>query len=287
METVRKSFVAGQFYPGSERACIEDIRKYAKAPESIKGRGSIRAGIVPHAGWMFSGPTAGKVFAAIADDNTPSTFIVFGAVHRYMGGTPVMMAEGEWETPLGGIEIDTDVAGKILDNIDTGIVAGMDAHEGEHSIEVQAPFIRRLFPEAKIVPVLVPPAGEAAALGDSIGGLFADRDEIVAIGSTDLTHYGPEYGFAPKGTGEDALAWVKEVNDRRIIDLMTAMKAEDIVPEAARHHNSCGAGAIAAAVSFARACGKDSGMLVEYTTSHDVLPRGKPTMFVGYAGVVF
>ena len=76
-------------------------------------------------------------------------------------------------------------------------------------------------------------------------------------------------------------------NDRRLLDLVTAMRAADIVPEAQAHHNACGAGAIAAAIAFAQEMGAQEGLLLHYTTSHDVLPTGRPSDLVGYGAVVF
>jgi len=112
------------------------------------------------------------------------------------------------------------------------------------------------------------------------------RPSAVVVASSDLTHYGERYGMAPAGTGPAAETWMK-ANDRRIIDLATAMKAEAIVPEAESHHNACGSGAMAAAVACAKALGRKNGVLVEYTTSHDVMPEGEFDMAVGYAGIVF
>jgi MEMO1 family protein len=285
MSRKRCNSVSGQFYPVSAQACISEIESYA-TPPTIEYIGKPKAGIVPHAGWVFSGATAGKVFAFFKKYSSPDTFVLFGAVHRFPGSSPVVMAEGLWETPLGDVEINSSLASEILDSFE-GCEAGAAPHNAEHSIEVQIPFIKHLFPGAKIVPILVPPTDESAQLGDAIGRLAAYRDGVVAIGSTDLTHYGFEYGFAPKGAGEEALKWARDVNDKKIIDMALGMEAEEVVPEARAHHNACGAGAIAAAVATARAAGKQEGILLEYTTSHNVMPRGKPSMFVGYAGIIF
>lgn len=285
MSYKRYSSVSGQFYPASARDCAKDIEKYSSLKD-IAYEGTPKAGIVPHAGWMFSGATAGKVFAFFKKHASPETFVLYGAVHRFPGGSPVVMPEGLWETPLGDVEVDSALAAEILKSFPEA-EAGTTPHNGEHSIEVQVPFIKHLFPQAKIVPILVPPSGEAAAFGDAVGKLIAGRDGVAAIGSTDLTHYGSEYGYAPKGAGEEALEWVRGVNDRKIIDLATGMEAEKVVAEARAHHNACGAGAVAAATATARAAGRKKGILLEYTTSHDVMPRGRPSMFVGYAGIVF
>ncbi|MFW6139089.1 MAG: AmmeMemoRadiSam system protein B, partial [Spirochaetota bacterium] len=104
------------------------------------------------------------------------------------------------------------------------------------------------------------------------------------IGSTDLTHYGPNYGFSPRGIGGDSLTWMKEVNDKRVIDLFLALDPEGVMKEASVSKNACCPGAAAAAISAVKEMGVEKGSLVEYATSYDVHPD---TSFVGYAGVVY
>jgi hypothetical protein len=133
--------------------------------------------------------------------------------------------------------------------------------------------------------VAVPPIAEAEEVGRRLAQV-AQRlgRRAVAIGSSDLTHYGPRHGIAPAGVGEPALAWI-ERNDRRLLDLVVQMRAQDVLAEAARHHNACGAGAIAAAIGFAAALGATQGHLLHYTTSHAVRPVGQATDMVGYGAV--
>ena len=104
------------------------------------------------------------------------------------------------------------------------------------------------------------------------------------IGSTDLTHYGEAYGFAPRGGGEDAVAWVKEENDRRVIDAFLRMEGERALDLGRSERSACSAGGAAAAIAFAAASDVRKGALVRYTTSWDVAPA---TSFVGYAGILF
>ena len=287
MGQLRKCCVRGRFYPYSAEECREQIESFTNSSGAGNFEGIPRAGIVPHAGWAFSGSTAGRVFASLRKKSEPDTFVLFGAVHRHLGDDPVVMTQGEWETPLGNIRIDEAAADLIVKEMGDGVRTGSGPHEMEHSLEVQVPFIRLLFPSAKIVPVLVPPYENSIRIGAAVGRIASENPGIFVLGSTDLTHYGPEYGFSPKGTGETALKWVKEVNDKRIIDFMCEMRTGKILSEAREHHNACGAGAAAAAAAAAAEIGSGGGILLEYTTSHDVMPRGAPSMFVGYAGIIF
>jgi hypothetical protein len=246
------------------------------------------AGLVPHAGWIFSGAVAARVFAAIHARGSPETFFLLSAMHRWGPSRAAVYARGRWATPLGEIEVDAELAADVLKAGDALLVDSPEAHAGEHSAEVQVPFIQYLFPQARIVPVLIPPDENATRAGEVIGQVLrAAQKPVAVVGTTDLTHYGRTYyGFAPAGTGERALEWAR-TNDRRVIDLILALRAEDIVSETAAHHNACGGGAVAATVAAGRTLGAEQGYLLEYTTSHHVMPHGPATDFVGYAAIVF
>jgi MEMO1 family protein len=248
----------------------------------------IVAGLVPHAGWTYSGAVAAKVFAAIAAQGTPETFVLLSATHRWSASRPAVYARGSWDTPLGEVEVDEELATALLEADDGLFTDSPGAHSGEHSAEVQVPFIQHLFLEAKILPVLLPPDASAAHAGEVIGQVVsAAQKSFAVVGTTDLTHYGKTYyGFAPAGTGESALEWTR-ANDERVINLILDMRAEEIVAEADAHRNACGGGAIAGTVAAARVLGAEKGHLLEYTTSYHVMPRGTATDFVGYTAIVF
>ena len=247
----RKPIVAGQFYPGQHYACVDQINECLDAgtlSESLPE--TIVAGIVPHAGWTFSGSLAALVFSAIRQQHEKvHTFVLFGAAHSYFGRTPALCDRGVWETPLGVAAIDEELADAVLNK--GTVVSDANAHMGEHSIEVQVPFIQYLFAGAKILPILVPPTEKAIALGTGVGEIIAqDEDKkIICLGSTDLTHYGPRYGFTPQGTGEKALVWAKDVNDKKFIDAALKLDVGSLLTMAAENGNACGPGAAAATVA--------------------------------------
>lgn len=285
---VRRPVVAGQFYPAERARCVRMIEECLpdRLPDGLPER--IVAGVVPHAGWVYSGPTAARVFAAIRSRSTPATFVLFSAMHRMGSVRPAVYASGAWVTPLGEVAVDEELAQVVLDEGGGALVNAPEAHAGEHSAEVQVPFIQHLFPQARILPILVPPDEGAVEAGEAVGRAIGIAEgEVAVIGTTDLTHYGAMYyGFAPAGTGERALEWVR-ANDERVIRLMLQMRAEEVIPETIAHHNACGGGAVAATVAAARVLGAKEGILLEYTTSHHVMPHGPATDFVGYAAVVF
>jgi len=289
---MRKPIVANQFYPGKAADCEAEIKEYlaegalpAGLPEKIA------AGIVPHAGWTFSGQLAALVFAAIKKQNARvDTFCIFGAAHSYYGPKPAVYDSGLWQTPLGEIAIDAELAQKVLKA--GPAVTDTNAHRGEHSIEVQIPFIQYMFPKAEILPIITPPADEAVELGQTVGQIISETKDkqIVCIGSTDLTHYGPHYGFEPMGQGNAAFKWASEVNDRQFIEMALKLEPKKMLDIAAKNYNACGPGAAAAAVAAAKKLGKTKGVLLAQTNSNKITTAkfGSPSAdSVGYAAIVF
>ena len=292
MIATRKPSVAGQFYAGGRDECLRDSRQFLaeRAIGSVLPD-KIVAGIVPHAGWVFSGDVAGQVFSAIKQANGQvDTVVIFGAAHRYLGSLAAVYDTGGWKSPLGDIAVDEQLAGEISS---LGVACSdIAAHNGEHSIEVQIPFIQILFEGAGIVPILVPAVSTAVELGRQVGGIISSVGDkrVVCIASTDLTHYGPGYGFCPAGVGSDGVRWAKETNDKSFIELALEMKAEELLKDAGEKYNACGAGAAAAAVTAAKELGAGKGVLLSHTSSNEVMVRKfnqSSQESVGYAGIVF
>jgi AmmeMemoRadiSam system protein B len=288
----RKPAAANRFYPESVSGCLEEVKECLSAvPTGKKLPDRIVGGIVPHAGWLFSGDLAGMVFSAIKTINGKvDTFIIFGAAHRYLGRKAVVYDKGSWQTPLGQIDIDEELAEIIAK--ESNVVSDPDAHRTEHSIEVQVPFIQHLFPEAKIVPIIVPSAEFDLELGSDIAKIISETKdkEIVCIASTDLTHYGPGYGFTPAGIGPAGIDWAKETNDKEFIDLALKMKPHELLETAVENGSACGPGATAALVATAGELGRTEGVLLGHTHSNEVMKRklGRSSEdSVGYAAIVY
>jgi len=290
MET-REPVVAGQFYPGRRQACLAEIEASLAArslPEKLPD--PIVAGIVPHAGWTFSGDLAALVFAAIRHGGQAvETFVIFGTAHGYFGPRPAVDASTSWRTPLGTATVAAERREALL--AEELVLNDSAAHRREHSIEVQVPFMQHLFPEARILPIIVPPDPGAAAFGQRLAEVLGKQDgRIVYIGSTDLTHYGPRYGFTPQGAGAEALRWAHEVNDQAFIDAALHLDAQHLLSEGIERQNACGPGAAAAALAAARQRGATEGLLLARTNSNEVMQSRMGTTSsdsVGYAAMVF
>ncbi len=287
----REPVVAGTFYPGDREACLAEVRACIEAeplPEAVPE--SIVAAIVPHAGWTFSGSVAALAFRAIEQrGRAVETFVICGTAHSYFGSEPADDESDEWACPLGNVAVDRTLREALVRR---GVVAlDRAAHRGEHSIEVQIPFIVHLFPGAKILPLTVPPTHGALALGEALADVAAEADRPIAfIGSTDLTHYGPRYGFTPMGAGSAGLHWASEVNDQAFIDLALDLDSERLLAGAIENGNACGPGAAAAVIEAARRFGAERGYLLAHTHSNEVMLRKMGSASrdsVGYAALAF
>lgn len=291
---VRQPFRAGSFYEASPAVCrTEAMEMLGSAappgdlPEKLYG------GIVPHAGWVYSGRLAAVTFKALAMSAKPPTVVLLGADHCGTARAGEVFGRGAWASPLGEVDIDEPLTEAILAESDL-LTANPAAHTQEHSLEVQVPFIQTLWPGASIVPILVAPSAQAVAIGEAVGraaGKMAAQQDwpIVIVGSTDLTHHGGHFP-SPGGKGRAGVDWTV-ANDRRMIDLMEQMSAEAIVAESAARQNACGAGAIAATIAACRAMGATTGRCLEYDNSYEITHRLYPSQAddttVGYASVVF
>jgi hypothetical protein len=234
---------------------------------------------------MFSGTVAAQTLQAIAlHDPAPELLLLFGT-HMGPRSAPHISRAESFETPLGPLEAARDLAAELATELGLRDDPA-DSRWGndDNTIEVQLPLIKHLLPNVKLV-AIGPPASEEAI---EIGRVATRRAQqlgvpLAVIGSTDLTHYGPNYGFTPKGIGEEAVRWVKETNDARLIERVLDLDAEGVIAEAREHHNACVPGAVAAAITGAKELGADHATLIRYLTSYDVHPGSS---FVGYASVV-
>ncbi|MDI6687129.1 MAG: AmmeMemoRadiSam system protein B [Desulfobacterales bacterium] len=280
----RKAILAGSWYPNSAKACEIEIKRFLK---EIKIKDSLKenaiGGIVPHAGWYFSGSISCNVINCLKDKEHTDVIIIFG-MHLHPESSNYIMKEGSWETPFGEIQIENKLAeklsGRFAFNIET-----TEHFVHDNTIELQLPFIKYFFGDAKIVPIGVPPADDSFEIGEAAAEIASKLGlKAKVIGSTDLTHYGINYGFVSKGTGPASVDWVRKENDRRIIDIMLTMDSSAVIKEAISHQNACCSGAAATAIAAAKKLGAKHAESIAYATSYDKSP-GKS--FVGYTGIVF
>jgi MEMO1 family protein len=287
MPLVRPPFAVG-FYPGDPRLYGQQLDHLCDVAPIDDLPASPLGGLVPHAGWVYSGATAAHLWAALARAEAPPEVIVLlGAVHVRGVRRATVYAGDAWKTPEGTVSVDRALADAIVTAGDELVGSGTAEHDGEHSIEVQVPFVERLLPDVPIVPIAVPADGRAVQLGARIAAAVkADSRRVAIVASSDLTHYGARYGFAPAGGGEAGLAWSRD-NDDRLVARALDFDAAGVLEEAAVRHSACGAGALAACITALRQLGGRDARLLHQTTSYDVRPVGPPDLTVGYASILF
>ena len=292
--TVRPPAVAGRFYPAEARACRALATSYLENAPGVAGAGKQWiGGIVPHAGWICSGAIAGRTIAALAasgKDRKVDVVVVFGAVHS---ATPLDYAaldsHARWDVPGGESELPEELERKLTETSATCFRVDDRFHRREHAVEVELPLIQVAWPGASVLPIEVPAISRAMEIGVETAKTLQNAGlSPVFLASSDLTHYGPGYDFTPAGVGLAALQWAKE-NDRRLLDRVTRLSAEEVVSETRSHLNACGGGAIAAMLTASRLYGATHAEVLQHTNSYEVLREISdhgPENAVGYAAVV-
>lgn len=283
---VRKASFAGSWYPADPSGCEAMIREFIESDRFVSATDTEAvAGIVPHAGWFFSGDLACSVIAALRgekDAPQPDVVVVFG-MHLPLESGPYIMPEGAWQTPFGDLEVADELCRPLLEEFSFKIESSA-GFTPDNTIELQLPLISYFFDNPRIVAIGVPPSQTALKIGERVADLAAGLGlSVKIIGSTDLTHYGRNYGFMPAGQGKAAFEWARAENDHRVIEKMLAMDAEGVMAEGLSNHNACCPGAAAAAIVAAGRAGARQAVFSGYSSSYEKSPGDS---FVGYAGVV-
>lgn len=273
---IRSRSLEGGWYPAEADQIRAAVTEWEKTLEEGPGQ-SAGAGVAPHAGWYFSGRLAWDTLRRARSDT--QTVIVAGG-HRPPGSPPLAAWEEAFRTPLGLIPSDLELAEAL------GAYLGLESDIWmDNTVEVLLPLVRLRFPEAGVLWLRVPNDDSAEKMGAAVSRAVSDLGrKVFFLASTDLTHYGPSYGFCPRGRGSEALEWVRNVNDAGILSAILSLDAQDVIRRGNEDRAACSAGAAAAAIGFARAAGFTNPRLCGYYTSHDVHPADS---FVGYCSVVF
>ncbi|MBI4820561.1 MAG: AmmeMemoRadiSam system protein B [Deltaproteobacteria bacterium] len=286
MSHLRPAELAGRWYPASAAGCSAFFESVPDRPvEGVPDRPI--AAIVPHAGWVYSGAIAYETLRRLQRAHPDAALVVVFGGHLSARDAPRLLVEGDFDTPLGAVPVAADLAQDIAMAIECDLEAP-DEFADDNAVEVLMPMIRNLWPKAQALLIGIPPTPDAPKIGAEVRMLAHKyARDVVYVGSTDLTHYGPNYSFVSHGRGLRGLEWVKNDNDAEIVRHMVSMDPGKVLWSAERRHNACCPGAAAATMAAARAEGAARGSVVAYATSYDVRPsEPEPTSFVGYAGVL-
>jgi len=266
---IRNPVVADLFYPGKPEALSRELKTLVE-PADKKGKKETALGIMaPHAGYVYSGRVAGQVYSRI---EVPPVAVILGPNHTGQGSPASLFAEGEWRMPLGPVRIDRELAQKIL-SLSGLLSPDPRAHQQEHSLEVQVPFLQYFNPGIAIVPICLgrldyPECEEIGqALARALKGL-EPRPLIVA--SSDMTHYETQKSAEKKDKA--AIDKILKLDPK---GLLTVVEKDDI--------SMCGVIPTAVMLIAALALGAKKAELVAYATSGDV--SGDYAKVVGYAGI--
>ena len=263
----RKPIVAGQFYPGSKSSLEAEVKSFLDA--AAKPRKAIAA-IAPHAGYIYSGKVAGEVFANVI---VPKHCIVLSPNHTGIGNSAAVWARGSWSIPTGEIPVDEKLAAKLLNSC-SELSDDTKAHMGEHSLEVELPFLFARQPAVSIVPITVSHITAVACkkMGDAIASVIkSENEEILIVASTDMNHYEEQKRTVSK--------------DQMAIDKVLALDADGLLSTCGENRISmCGVVPTAIAINACKALGAKKATLIRHATSGDV--SGDYDAVVGYAGFV-
>jgi AmmeMemoRadiSam system protein B len=267
---LRPAAVAGRFYPADPDDLRAEARAYL-AQTSSTNQAPLRAlgCIAPHAGYVYSGHVAGAVFARV---EVPKRCIVMCPNHTGMGRALAIMSEGAWQTPLGEVPIDAELALALKQKF-PALQEDSAAHRAEHAAEVELPFLLLRQPELRFVPIALG-TGQFEVL-EQLGRALADviaarNDSVLIVASSDMNHY-----------ESDAVTRVK---DHRAIERILTLDPRGLFDVVTQQNISmCGFGPAVAMLTAARQLGAKSAELVKYATSGDI--SGDRDMVVGYAGV--
>ena len=265
MQPIRHPTVAGRFYSADPGQLRTEVESFLVPGEKAPAIGCV----VPHAGYMYSGHVAGAVFSRLA---IPPSVLLLCPNHTGRGQALAINSAGAWQTPLGEIPIDSDLA--VLLKAQFPLLAeDAEAHRHEHSGEVELPFLQVLRPGLQFVPVAVGTGNLEVLedLGRAIAQVLAIRGNVLMVASSDMNHY-----------EDDAITRIK---DRKAIDQILALNPAGLHHVVRKENISmCGFAPAVVMLTAARELAAKSAALVKYATSGDIL--GERDRVVGYAGII-
>lgn len=274
---IRTPAVAGMFYSGEKKELKKSIKdcflhKFGPGkipPSNIKKK--IFGIICPHAGYMYSGPIACHSFYEISS-NLPELFIIVGPNHWGIGSNVATMKDCKWQTPLGEVEVDSEIAEEIS-KIANIIEIDSFSHSREHSLEVQIPILQEMYADFKIIPIALINQSKKVAYQVGLAmAKIARKKKVIIIGSSDFTHY---------ETNEFA-----HEQDAALIEPILKLDVDrfyDVLQK--RNVSACGYGAIASTMIACKDLGATKGELLKYATSGDIM--GDTSSVVGYGSIIF
>jgi len=263
----RPSILAGTWYPGNAVTLKKAVQGYLSRAKAHPLHGTLKALIVPHAGHMYSGPVAAHAYRLLRGKNFKRIILV-GPSHRMrFKGVSVNLQTG-YETPLGIVPVDMEMARRIMD---TGSHMSWikKAHAVEHSLEIQLPFLQTVLNDFRIVPILMgrQDLGTCFSLADSLVRILGSSRDTLLLASTDLSHY-HSYAQA-KNLDRQFIGHVQRFDPQGLSSALISGACE-----------ACGSGPTITIMLAARKLGANRSVILNYANSGDV--TGDHGRVVGY-----
>jgi AmmeMemoRadiSam system protein B len=266
---LRLPAVSGTFYPDNPTELSRQIQDFLQA-EAAQQKISCRACLVPHAGYIYSGHVAVAVYERV---QFPKRIIILGVRHFPYGAEAAILSKGSWRTPLGDALVDSQLAGKISRACPL-LREDSVAHEGEHSLEVQIPFLQVLNPGFSFVPIALGTIrfDELVFIGESLAKILSNDPDVFLLTTSDFNHY--ENDAITRRKDRLAIERILQFDPRGLFDVCRQQKI-----------SMCGLGPAVAALTALNQIGVNKVELVKYATSADV--SGDTSTVVGYGGFLF
>jgi MEMO1 family protein len=271
---IRKSAVAGTFYPAERERLSADISTFINQVDTDRSAEEIVALVAPHAGYMYSGQVAAYAYRQLKG-RSMDTVVVISPSHREYFEFSSVFGGTAYETPLGRVEIDEDAAGRITEaggKLDVRISASGHMHSSEHALEVHLPFLQTVLTDFKLVAIVMGRQDEESCrqLGRALSSALEGRRAMI-VASTDLSH------FHTQQTARGL--------DQNVVDRIDGFDPEGLLADvAANNCEACGAGPMAAAMFAAGSMGATKGECLNYATSGEI--SGDFNQVVGYVSAI-
>lgn len=266
-ENVRRTAIAGSWYPGTPEVLTKDIRKYIDNSGINPSRKKPAVIICPHAGYMYSGPVAGYAYKAVSG-HAYKTVVVISPSHKAFFPFVSVWAEGSFETPLGKIDIDTELCSSLM-NASRYIRDERSPHLTEHALEIQLPFLKHVLGEFTLCPLIM---GEQSLpmcreLSEALANGITNPEETLVVASSDLSHF--HHAERAHVMDRNVAKLIGEYDIEGLSDALDSGRSE-----------ACGGGPVMAAMLYAKAKGRTDVKVLKYATSADI--TGDRSSVVGY-----
>ncbi len=268
---IRKTAIAGSWYPGNPETLKRDIQKYLDNAETAPSKDKPAVIISPHAGYMYSGPVAAYAYKAVSG-HTYKTVVVISPSHKAFFPFVSVWAEGGFETPLGKIDVDTGLCSSLM-NASRYIRDEKSPHVAEHALEIQLPFLKHILGDFRLCPLIM---GEQSLnmcreLSEALAGSIANLEETLVVASSDLSHF--HHAERARVMDGNMAKLIGEYDIEGLSEALDSGRSE-----------ACGGGPVMAAMLYAKAKGRMNVKVLKYATSADI--TGDRSSVVGYLSAV-